>query len=130
MSFIRTCLAGIAAAAVPSLTAALASAGCQLPAIADRVNITQLGLSRPDLLVADIDDLEMDPIEMLRMTRFVLPNCMIAVYTAKRSLAWVRECHIAGANCVLSKESGKAALVFGLKRTLSVGCFTDPKFAA
>jgi DNA-binding NarL/FixJ family response regulator len=126
----RSFLAGIAATDVPSLAAALVDAGCQIPLIADRINITQLGLSRTDLAVLDIDALEIDPLEMLRMARFVLPNCVIAVYTKRRSLAWVRECHLAGANCVLAKESSKAALVFGFKRTLAVGCFTDPKFAA
>ncbi len=130
MSVTRSCLAGIVPAAVPSLTSALAGAGCQLPLVAERVNVTRLGISRPDLLVVDIDALDVDPIETLRMVRFVLPNCIIAVYTNRRNLSWVRECHIAGANCVLSKESDRAALNFGLKRTLRLGCFTDPKFAA
>jgi DNA-binding NarL/FixJ family response regulator len=130
MSPLRCCLAGIAPNAVPLLASALAGADCQLPLIAERINVTQLGLSRTDLLVVDIDALEVDPIEMLRMTRFVLPNCIIAVYTDRRSLEWVRACHVAGANCVLSKESGRASLIFGLKRTLAIGCFTDPKFAA
>lgn len=130
MSIMRCCLAGVSPTATGLLTEALDGAGCHLPLVAGPINVTQLGLTSTGLLIVDIDALDVDPIELLRMTRFVLPHCIIAVYTNRRSLEWVRACHIAGANCVLSKESSKAALVFGLKRTLAIGCFTDPKFAA
>jgi DNA-binding NarL/FixJ family response regulator len=130
MSRMRSYLAGVASTAVPSLVSALGSAGYQLPVIAERISVTELGLSRPDILIADIDGLETDPIETLRMMRFVLPDCMIAIYTKTLTRLWARACHLGGANSVLSKESSETELVVGLKQTMRLGCFTDPKFAA
>jgi DNA-binding NarL/FixJ family response regulator len=94
------------------------------------INVTALGRAAPQLLVLDIDGLETDPIEMLRMTRFVLPQCSIAVYTLTLQLDWARSCHIAGANCLLSKRAGELDIITGLRSALATGCFTDPDFVA
>ena len=80
--------------------------------------------------VLDIDDLDTDPLELIRMTRFVLPTCIIAVYTGTLRESWARACHVAGANCVLSKASDETQIAVGLRQALASGCFTDPSFTA
>jgi DNA-binding NarL/FixJ family response regulator len=66
----------------------------------------------------------------LRQIRFVLPECVIAVYTGIMTRAWSLGCHLAGANCLLAKKSLKSELSAGLRDALEDGCFTDPRFAA
>ena len=123
-------LAGNRVAYIPLLTAALQKAGFGPPAIAEQINVTKLGLASPQIVVLDIDDLEIDSFELLRMIRFVLPLCLIAVYGGKLQQTWAVACHLAGANCVLSKSSNEAQIVAGLRQGLASGCFTDPSFVA
>ncbi len=128
MAGTRAYLSGNRAASIPLLTAALAACGYVNPVITDRINVTELGRAAPDLLVLDIDAVDVDPLELLRRTRFVLPECLIAIYSAMRSRNWARSCHLAGANCILYKQVDEAHLVAGLNHTLSSGCYTDPIF--
>lgn len=125
----RSYLAGSLDGSIPLLTASLLEAGFASPVVADHINVTELGLASPQLAVLDIDHLEVDALELLRMLRFVLPECIIAVYSGTLERDWARRCHLAGANCVLSKSSDGPELVAGLRRALSSGCFTDPRFA-
>jgi len=67
---------------------------------------------------------------LLRRIRFVLPECVIAVYTGVMDRTWTRACHLAGANCLLSKDSSERDLAAGLRGALASGCYTDPRFAA
>jgi DNA-binding NarL/FixJ family response regulator len=71
-----------------------------------------------------------DKLELLRQIRFVLPSCVIVVYSGDSHRAWGLACHIAGANALLSKDSSKAELVEGLGDALASGCYTDPRFVA
>lgn len=121
---------GLAPSAIMLFRASLAPL-CGGPVIvAERLTVTEVGLAMPDVLVIDLDGSAGDPLEMLRMTRFVLPACFIAVYSRRLEHAWARSCHPAGANCVLSKRSDVAQLRYGLGRMLDDGCFTDPNFRA
>jgi DNA-binding NarL/FixJ family response regulator len=129
MARTRSCIAGNRASRIPLLTASLASSGYPDPVICPRINVTELGRSAPDLLVLDVDDIEVDPLELIRRTRFVLPGCTIVVYSGLLRQSWAKSCHLAGANCVLSKWSNAAQLVAGLSQALSSGSFTDPMFA-
>jgi DNA-binding NarL/FixJ family response regulator len=124
------CLAGVDPKDIPLLGDALEGAGEVGLTIVPDVNVAALGKLAPDVLVADIDRQEVDALELLRQVRFVLPNCVVVVYTGTVRRAWGRDCHLAGANCVLSKLSRKALLVSGLQRAIRTGCFTDPRFAA
>jgi DNA-binding NarL/FixJ family response regulator len=124
------CLAAIARKDVPLLGAALKGAGAPNLAIVARLEVVALRKLAPDLLIADIDDLEVDPLEMLRQLRFVLPDCVIVVYTAIMKSSWGRACHLAGASGLLSKEAHESQLISGLRRVIRTGCFTDPRFAA
>ncbi len=126
----RSCIAGVYPSSVPLLTAALSAVGFPLPIVLGRLNVTELGLNVPDVLIIDIDSTELDAMELLRMTRFVLRACVIVVYTNKSSQTWALECHIAGANCILSKGSDESGLVAGLTHTFATGCFTDPSIVA
>jgi len=128
MASTRSYLAGNRVACIPLLTASLASSGYADPVVTSGINITELGRAAPDLLVLDIDDLDIDPIELLRQTRFVLPDCIIVVYSGDRREHWARSCHLAGANCILSKRSDGTQLAAGLVHAVSSGCFTDPVF--
>ena len=130
MAGARSYLSGNHVACIPLLTASLASSGFVDPVITAGINVTELGRAAPDLLVLDVDDLDIDPIELIRRTRFVLPGCIIVVYSDGRRPNWARACHLAGANCMLSKQSTGNQLVAGLDEALRSGCFTDPVFTA
>jgi DNA-binding NarL/FixJ family response regulator len=125
-----SCLARIGAGSVERLTASLAAVGYPPPVILAALGVTELGLLDPHLLVLDVDGLDGDALEMLRMLRFVLPRCLIAVYTDVLEEPWALACHLAGANCLLSKTSDAARVTAGLERSLRSGCFTDPSFRA
>lgn len=126
----RTCsLAGIEASMVPLLSDVLKAAG-ELPlATLSRLDVSELRRIAPGLLVCDVDGIDTDPLEMLRQIRFVLPDSLIAVYTGVMKRTWGAACHIAGANCLLSKDSSTEELASGLRDALSSGCYTDPRFA-
>jgi DNA-binding NarL/FixJ family response regulator len=125
-----SCLARIEPRAVDLLTESLAAVAHPLPVILARLGVTEVGLLAPTVLVVDIDDLEVDPLETLRMLRFVLPGCLIVVYTNVLKETWALACHTAGANCLLSKASDAGQLAVGLRGSLRSGCFTDPSFRA
>lgn len=95
-----------------------------------RLDVPELGILAPDLLVCDVDATEKDSLELLRQIRFVLPECLIAVYTGTAKRTWVVACHLAGANCLLSKGSDERQLSKGLRWAIRSGCYTDPRLAA
>jgi DNA-binding NarL/FixJ family response regulator len=108
------------------LNAAVAHADASIA----QVDIAVLQALSPDVLIIDIDRLEVDPIEAIRQLRFVLPDCVLVVYTSGTNSEVVRACHNAGANCLLSKSSDEAQLATGLRRAMWSGCFTDPRFVS
>jgi DNA-binding NarL/FixJ family response regulator len=127
----RICaLAGIDGDAVPLLTAALKGAGEKRPPVETALDVRVLGEMRPDVLIGDLDGLTIDPLELLRQIRFVLPTCTIAVFSGDHRRTWGAACHMAGANCLLSKSSTLIELTAGLRDAVGSGCFTDPRFAA
>jgi DNA-binding NarL/FixJ family response regulator len=122
-------LARVQSEGVEMLAPALAKLGRTLPVIVPNVKVTELAHLKADLLVVDLDGLDVDPLETLRMLRFVLSSCMIAVYTDVLLEKWALDCHTSGANCLLSKASDRTHLALGLRRGLRTGCFTDPSFS-
>jgi DNA-binding NarL/FixJ family response regulator len=123
------CLATAESKDIPLLSAVLKAAGEPALAILARLDVTELHKVGPDVLVADVDGLSIDPLEILRQLRFVLPNCVMAIYTAVTTPTWSRDCHLAGANGILSKESPESELANGLRKAIQSGCFTDPRIA-
>jgi DNA-binding NarL/FixJ family response regulator len=123
------CLAGIDKNLAPMFSAVFEAAGELPTASMARLDVSELGKLVPNVLVCDIDTLERDSLELLRQIRFVLPECLIAVYTGSTERSWIRECHLAGANCLLSKNSDERQLSKGLRGALKSGCYTDPRFA-
>ena len=124
------CLAGIDRTKVPVFGSALQMAGVlALPVIA-RLDVTELGRLAPNLLICDVDHSQVDALELVRQIRFVLPECLIAVYTDVIKSAWGLACHLAGVNCMLSKDADERALARGVRNALHSGCYTDPRFAA
>ncbi|MGB8907535.1 MAG: hypothetical protein WCC84_02175 [Candidatus Cybelea sp.] len=124
------CLAAIDPGHIQLLGAALRGAGEPGLAIVAHLDVAELGKLAPDVLIADVDRLAVDPFEVLRQVRFVLPECVIVVYSGAVKRSWSRACHLAGASCVLSKESREPQLISGLQYAIQTGCFTDPRFAA
>ncbi len=124
------CLAAVDPKDIPLLGAALKGAGEPGLTILADLDVAALGRLAPDVLIADVDRQKVDPLELLRQLRFVLPECVIVVYTGAETLGWSRECHLAGASCVLSKASHAPLLVSGLQHAIQTGCFTDPRFVA
>lgn len=110
--------------------AVLKRAGLPLSPSVASLNVTELGNLAPDVLVADLDGLMIDPLERLRQLRFVLPGCVIIVYTANAARSWGVAYHLAGANGVLSKASTESELTLGVRSALRHGCFTDPRLTA
>lgn len=125
-----SCLAGIEPAAVPLLVASLVLIGSAPPTIISPIDVTGIGSLEPDVLVFDVDALETDPLETIRMTRFLLRSGLIAIYTGTLTQSWGRACHLAGANCLLSKDAGEDRTALGLMHSIRGGCFTDPAFEA
>jgi CheY-like chemotaxis protein len=124
------CLAGIDAESAPNFSAIFKVAGLSGLATIARLDVAALGRLAPDLIVCDVDGLDVDALELLRQIRFVLPDCVLAVYTGVMKRAWGLACHLAGANCLLSKDATEAELSEGVRDALQSGCFTDPRFAA
>jgi len=124
------CLAGITQDKVAVLVAALKSAGARPPPKIARLSVSDLRSLLPDLLVCDIDLAERDRLELVRQIRFVLPGSIIAIYTGVATQSWALSCHLAGANCILSKKSTERQLACGLRDAMRFGCFTDPRFYA
>jgi DNA-binding NarL/FixJ family response regulator len=115
---------------IPMFSAVFKAAGVPALATIARLNVAELGLLAPGLIVCDVDGIDVDPLELLRRLRFVLPLCVIAVYTSSKKRDWGLSCHLAGANCMLSKGSTEHHLAVGLRAALRSGCYTDPSFAA
>jgi hypothetical protein len=125
-----SCLAGIGPDAVPLLVAALVLIGSEEPTIIGTIDVTAIGSLEPHMLVLDVDALETDPLETIRMTRFLLRSGVIAIFTGRLEQSWGRACHLAGANCVLSSRGSEDRTAIGLMHGLRSGCFTDPAFEA
>jgi DNA-binding NarL/FixJ family response regulator len=121
-------LARIDRDALPMMNAVLEGAGRSGKAIVAGFDVRELSRLQPDLLIGDVDGLDSDPLELLRQVRFVLPSCIIAVYSGDARRVWGLACHLAGANCLLSKASSEAELSGGVRDALSSGCYTDPRF--
>ncbi len=126
----RCCFAGIDRDKLPVLSAALKGAGEKGRATKAALDVRALARLQPDLMIGDIDGLEVDSLELVRQIRFVLPSCVIAIYSGDLHKSWALECHMAGANCILSKHSTVGELTLGLEDALSTGCFTDPRLVA
>jgi DNA-binding NarL/FixJ family response regulator len=124
-----SCLAGIGAGDIEMLRLVLLDLGASAPADVAALNVSALGRCAPEVIVCDVDRVELDSLEFLRRLRFVLPDCMIAVYTGVMTREWARACHFAGANCFLSKHSTAPQLTAGLRGAFEFGCFTDALFA-
>jgi CheY-like chemotaxis protein len=124
------CLADVDREQIAMFIAVLERAGLPISPSVASLDVVELGRLAPDLLVADLDRLPVDPLERLRQLRFVLPACIIVVYTANSTRSWGVEYHLAGANGVLSKASTEAELASGVRSSLRLGCFTDPRLTA
>ena len=124
------CLAGTTAQDIPLLTSVLKAAGEPGVAIVSRLDVAGLRNLAPAVLIADVDRLDVDPLEMLRQLRFVLPGCVIVIYTAIVDPSWGFACHLAGASALLSKASRESELALGLRHAIRTGCFTDPRCVA
>jgi CheY-like chemotaxis protein len=125
-----SCLAGINTGDIEMLRLVLRNAGTSPLAGIAALNVSALGKRAPELIVCDVDGIDVDPLELLRRLRFVLPDCMIAVYTGVMTREWARACHLAGASCLLSKNSTATQLTAGLSDAFESGCFTDPLFVS
>ncbi|HVA37848.1 MAG TPA: hypothetical protein VNJ51_09575 [Candidatus Dormibacteraeota bacterium] len=92
------------------------------------VRVAQLSKYAPDLLVIDFVDLWNDPLETIRQIRFVLPDSTIVVLSSRLQQSWAARCHLAGATCVLAKDSKGPQMLAGIRRAVRTGCYTDPRF--
>jgi DNA-binding NarL/FixJ family response regulator len=122
------CLVAIRPEDVPRLTVAINAAFEEVKTTVAQPDIALLNALAPDIIAVDIDQLEIDPIEMLRQLRFVCPDSTIVAFTGSTDASLVRGCHNAGANCLLSKDSNGTQLSAGLRRGMRSGCYTDPHF--
>ena len=112
------------------LSVAMRGAGRPESSSVARLSVVEVGKLLPELVICDIDRMAVDPLEFVRQLRFVLPESTIAIYTGVLLRTWGVACHLAGANCVLSKTSSRTEITFGLRGALRTGCFTDPHIIA
>jgi DNA-binding NarL/FixJ family response regulator len=124
------CLAGVRQSDVARLSAVVLKSGALAPTWMARINVAKLRTLQPGIVVCDIDEGNADALETLRQIRFVLPDCIITIYSGRLERSWAVACHLAGANGVFFRESTQAELVRGIRGALKSGCFTDPRFAA
>jgi len=124
------CLVGIDRDHTPLVLRALAKAAPHLRAEIARFDVAELRALVPELLICDIDGAPTDPLELLHQVRFVVPACVIGVYTKTPELPWALACHLAGASGIFLQRSTVDELAEALRETLRGGCFTDPRFAA
>jgi hypothetical protein len=122
-------MAGIEPASHPLLVASLTLIGSGEPTVMSEIDVTAIGALEPELLVMNVDALTTDPFEAIRMTRFLLRSCIIAIFTARLEQWWVMECHLAGANCLLASGNDEDRTALGLLHAIRGGCFTDRAFA-
>jgi hypothetical protein len=125
-----SCLAGIGPDAIQLLVDSLVLIGSDEPTILAAIDVKAIGSLEPKMLVLDVDALETDPLETIRMARFLLRSGVIAIFTGRLERSWGRACHLAGANCLLSNSGGEDRTAIGLLHGLRSGCFTDPAFEA
>jgi DNA-binding NarL/FixJ family response regulator len=123
-----SCLAGIESGMVPVFRSIFVELGAPCSPLLAGLDVATLGRIAPELLVCDIDQPDVDRLELLRQIRFVLPDCIIAAYTGLMQRSWGRACHLAGANCLLAKDSSTERLSEGLHAAFLSGCYTDPRF--
>jgi DNA-binding NarL/FixJ family response regulator len=126
----KCCLAGIDRSLIPMFSGVFLGAGAPTLLSLARLNVAELNEMRPTLLVCDVDGVDVDALELLRRIRFVLPECLIVVYTSVIEHGWSIKCHLAGVNAMLSKDSNERLLAEGIRSVLRSGCYTDPRFAA
>jgi DNA-binding NarL/FixJ family response regulator len=126
----KCCLAGIDRSLIPMFTGVFIAAGVPTLLSAARLDVVELCALRPNLLVCDVDAVEVEPLELLRQLRFVLPECLIVLFTDLMLRSWSIECHLAGVNAMLSKDSSERHLADGVRSVMRSGCYTDPRFAA
>ena len=62
-------------------SAVLKAAGESPLATLARLDVPELGRLVPNILICDVDATATDSLELLRQIRFVLPECLIAVYS-------------------------------------------------
>lgn len=129
-AYFHSCLAGTVPAENARLAAVLGLIGSKPPTVMATIDVTAIGTIEPDLLLMDVDELETDPLEAVRMMRFLLRSSVIAVYTGRLERSWGRDCHLAGASCLLSKRGSDDQTALGLMSAMRGGCFTDPAFEA
>ncbi|TAM92686.1 response regulator [bacterium] len=112
----------------PYLVAVLAEAGLDVVHVGNSMDLQLMSHLAPDLLFVDLDYVDADPLESIRMTRFMLPHAVICVYTGDTRPAWAAACHLAGANCVLTKRADGEEIAMGVRRALTVGAYTDKRY--
>ncbi len=113
------------------LSLMLLQSGYSHPRRSEELGVANLRTYGPRVVVVDFDHLRSDKLESIRQLRFVLPDCAIAVVSSNLTRGWARQCHMAGANGVLSSSSrGTHRMRTGLRRAVQTGCYTDPDFAA
>lgn len=111
------------------LSEVLLEAGYDLPQRWEELLVAKLGTYAPRVLIIDFDHIRSDKLESVRQLRFVLPDCAIAVVSSNLKRSWAKQCHMAGANGVLSSGSGERRMLAGLRSAVRNGCYTDPDFA-
>ena len=109
-----SCLVEAQSLFVPCLSAVLTGVGLDVLHVSASIDVGMLGRLRPRVLFVDLDCVEEAPLERLRVSRAVLPNALICVYTDQRGPLWFDQCRAAGADCVIDKASPESDMVLTL----------------
>ena len=107
----------------------LQRAGFDSPRRSEHLQVAKLAAYAPEALMIDFDHFSNEKLESVRQIRFVLPECAIAVVSSNLTSKWAAQCHMAGANGVLSRTAGSERMLGGLQSAVLTGCYTDPDFS-
>jgi DNA-binding NarL/FixJ family response regulator len=111
---------------VPYLSDVLADAELRVVRVAPSLDVDDIRATRPEALFVDTDFLDVDAADAVSAMRAALPRAFICAYTDGEGMRADR-LRFAGANCVLSKRSGRGEIADVLRTARSRGSFTDPR---
>jgi DNA-binding NarL/FixJ family response regulator len=112
---------------VPYLSDVLEEAEMRVVRVAPTLDVDDIRATRPEALFVDTDFLDVDPADAVSAMREALPKAFICAYTDGQNGARADRLRFAGANCVVSKQSGPGEVTDVLRVARTRGTFTDPR---
>lgn len=95
--------------------------------LSENIDFIYLRNRSPDVVFLDPDHLTADATQAIRDIRRCVPDALICLYTSHVESEWARACFTAGANAILTKYASDSELIAGMRVTLRIGVYADPR---